>query len=160
MVASSPANILEIRRHMTVQTIGHDKVNQLRTLQFLGSAEGVRAHMRRLAEVLRPKFDMVLNILERELGGTGLATWNKPDGGYFVALDTMDHCARETVRLAQDAGVKFTGAGSTFPYKKDPEDRNLRICPSYPTPEELQPAMEIFCLAVKLAGVEKRLSEC
>ncbi len=158
MVAASPANILDIRKRMSVQTIGHDKVNQLRTLQFLGSAEGVRAHMRNLAAALRPKFDMVLEILERELGGTGLAGWTRPDGGYFVALDTMDHCARETVRLAQDAGVKFTGAGATFPYKKDPNDRNLRIAPSFPTLEELKPAMEIFCLSVKLAGVEKILA--
>ena len=159
LVASSPANILEIRKRMTIQTIGHDKVNQLRTIQYLGNAEGVRALMRNLAAEMRPKFDLVLNILERELGNTGLATWIKPDGGYFVSLDTMPHCARETVRLAQDAGVKFTGAGATFPYKKDPEDKNLRIAPTYPTLEELQPAMEIFCLAVKLAGVEKRLSE-
>ena len=115
--------------------------------------------MRNLAAAMRPKFDLVQSILERELGGTGLAEWTKPDGGYFVALDTMNGCARETVRLAQDAGVKFTGAGATFPYKKDPNDRNLRIAPTYPTLEELRPAMEIFCLAVKLAGVEKRLAE-
>ena len=159
LIASSPANILEIRKRMTIQTIGHDKVNQLRTVQYLRNADGVRALMRSLAAEMRPKFDMVLNILERELGNTGLATWIKPDGGYFVSLDTMPHCARETVRLAQDAGVKFTGAGATFPYKKDPEDKNLRIAPTYPTIEELQPAMEIFCLAVKLAGVEKRLAE-
>ena len=159
MIASSPANILEIRKRMSVQTIGHDKINQLRTVRYLGSADGVRALMRNLAAAMRPKFDLVQSILERELGGTGLAEWTKPDGGYFVALDTMNGCARETVRLAQDAGVKFTGAGATFPYKKDPNDRNLRIAPTYPTLEELRPAMEIFCLAVKLAGVEKRLAE-
>ena len=159
MVAASAANIAEIKRRMSVQTIGHDKLNQLRTLRFLGNADGVRQHMAKLADSLRPKFDMVLQTLERELGGSGLATWEKPAGGYFVAVDTLDGCAKRVVQLAREAGVVMTGAGATFPYGKDPRDRNIRIAPSYPTPAELKPAIEIFCICVKLAGVEKLLAE-
>ena len=157
MVSSSPANCREILRHMTIQTIGHDKLNQLRTLQFLKDAAGVKAQMARQAALLRPKFELVLGTLERELGGTGLARWQKPRGGYFVALDTLDGCAAETVRLAKEAGVTLTGAGATFPYKKDPRDRNIRLAPSFPPLDELKLAMELFCICVKLAAVRKLL---
>ena len=159
MMASSPANMKEVLKHMTVQTIGHDKLNQLRTVRYLRDAEGVREHMRRLAGELRPKFDVVLEILDRELGGTGLASWTKPKGGYFVALDTLDGCAKATVAMAKDAGVKLTGAGATFPCRKDPRDRNIRIAPTYPTLDELRAAMELLCVCVKRAGVEKLLKE-
>ncbi len=159
MVATSPANREEILKHMTVQTIGHDKLNQLRTVRYLKDAEGVRQHMRRLAQELKPKFDIVLDTLERELGGTGLASWTKPKGGYFVALDTLDGCAKATVAMAKEAGVKLTGAGATFPYKKDPRDRNIRIAPTYPTLDELRAAMELLCVCVKRAGVEKLLKK-
>lgn len=158
MMASSAANCAEILKHMTIQTIGHDKLNQLRTLQFLKDAEGLKKQMERQAALLRPKFELVLDILEKELAGTGLATWQKPKGGYFVALDTMDGCAGETVRLAKEAGVAMTGAGATFPYKKDPRDRNIRIAPTYPPIEELAVAMELFCVCVKLAAVRKLLA--
>ena len=157
LVASSAENLKEIRKHMSVQTIGHDKLNQLRTVRYLKDAEGVRRHMRLLADELRPKFDIVLNTLERELTGTGLACWTKPLGGYFVSVDVPDGCAKAVVALAQQAGVKLTGAGAAFPYKKDPRDRNIRIAPTYPTCEELQKAMELFCVCVKLAGVNKLL---
>ncbi|MGN1364162.1 MAG: aminotransferase, partial [Victivallis vadensis] len=157
LVASSAENLKEIRKHMSVQTIGHDKLNQLRTVRYLKDAEGVRRHMRLLADELRPKFDIVLNTLERELAGTGLACWTKPLGGYFVSVDVPDGCAKAVVALAQQAGVKLTGAGAAFPYKKDPRDRNIRIAPTYPTCEELQKAMELFCVCVKLAGVNKLL---
>ena len=159
MMASSPANLKEVRKHMTVQTIGHDKLNQLRTVRYLKDAEGVREHMRLLAGELKPKFDIVLKTLERELGGSGLASWTKPKGGYFVALDTLDGCAKATVEMAKEAGVKLTGAGATFPYKKDPRDRNIRIAPTYPTLDELRTAMELLCVCVKRAGVDKLLKE-
>lgn len=155
MVASSPANVAEIKKHMTIQTIGYDKLNQLRTVHFFHNADGIRKHMQMMANELRPKFDIVLNTLERELAGTGLATWCKPLGGYFVAIDTMDHCAKDTVALAKEAGVIMTGAGATFPYKQDPRDRNIRIAPTYPTVDELKVAIELFCICVKLAGVRK-----
>lgn len=157
LVASSVENIAEIKKHMGAQTIGHDKLNQLRTLQFFQNAEGILKHMERLAESLRPKFDIVLNTLKKELGETGLASWKKPDGGYFVGVDTLEGCAKATVALAKEAGVVLTSAGATYPYGKDPKDTNIRIAPSYPTCEELQMAMDLFCLCVKLAGVNKLL---
>ena len=155
MVSSSAANCAEILKHMTIQTIGHDKLNQLRTLQFLKDAVGLRKQMEKQASLLRPKFELVLKTLEQELGGTGLAQWKTPRGGYFVALDTLDGCAKETVRLAKEAGVTMTGAGATFPYKNDPRDRNIRIAPTFPPLEELAVAMELFCVCVKLAALRK-----
>lgn len=157
LMASSLSNLDEVKKHMGIQTIGFDKINQLRTVNFLKDAENVRAHMRKQADELKPKFNVVLETLERELAGTGLAEWEKPDGGYFVAVDTLDGCAKEVVRLAKEAGVTMTGAGATFPYKKDPRDRNIRIAPTYPTYDELKLAIELFCLCVKLAGVNKLL---
>lgn len=157
LLASSVSNVAEIKKHMSIQTIGPDKLNQLRTIRYLKNAEGVRKHMKKLAAELRPKFDIVLNTLQRELAGTGLATWTKPKGGYFIAIDTLDNCAKETVALAKKAGVVLTGAGATFPYKRDPRDRNIRIAPTYPTVDELQKAIELFCVCVKLAGVNKLL---
>ncbi len=159
LVASSSNNIAEIRKRMSIQTIGHDKINQLRTVRFLKSADGVRAHMKLLAEELKPKFRLVLDTLENELEGSGLASWERPDGGYFVALDTLPGCAKRTVALAKAAGVVMTGAGATFPYQRDPADRNIRIAPTFPTLDELEQAMELFCVCVKLAGVEKLLEE-
>ncbi len=159
LLAASASNLDEICKHMGVQTIGHDKLNQLRTVRYLRNADGVRAHMRALAAELRPKFDMVLQTLDRELAGTGLAAWQRPEGGYFVALDTLDGCAKATVALAKKAGVTMTGAGATFPYKNDPRDRNIRIAPTYPTLDELKIAMELFCVCVKLAGVDALLQK-
>ena len=158
MVASSAANCAEILKHMTIQTIGHDKLNQLRTLQLLKDAEGLKKQMEKQAALLRPKFELVLETLEKELGGTGLAQWKKPRGGYFVALDTLDGCAKATVQLAKEAGVTMTGAGATFPYKNDPRDRNIRIAPTYPPLDELAVAMELFCICVKLAAVRKLMA--
>lgn len=159
LVASSLNNISEIKKHMSIQTIGHDKLNQLRTVHYFKNAEGVRAHMKKLGDELRPKFEIVLNTLEEELAGTGLLTWTKPKGGYFVAVDTLPGCAKETVRLAKEAGVVLTGAGATFPYQKDPQDSNIRIAPTYPTVEELQKAMTLFCVCVKLAGVNHLIEQ-
>ncbi len=157
LLASSPENIVEIKKHMGMQTIGHDKLNQLRTVTYLKNPEGVRDHMAKLAAELRPKFDVVLETLDRELAGTGLAKWTKPQGGYFVAIDTLPGCAKTTVALAKAAGVIMTGAGATFPYKKDPNDTNIRIAPTYPTYDELKIAIALFCVCVKLAGVNKLL---
>lgn len=159
LMASSVKNIEETKKRMGVQTIGSDKLNQLRTLQFFKDADGVLRHMDQLAQELRPKFDIVLKTLERELKDTGLATWQSPDGGYFVSVDTYQGCAKKTVSLAKEAGVVMTGAGATYPYGNDPEDKNIRIAPSYPTCEELQKAMDLFCLCVKLAGVSQLLEE-
>ena len=157
LLAASPENIVEIKKHMGMQTIGHDKLNQLRTVTYLKNPEGVRDHMEKLAAELRPKFDVVLETLDRELAGTGLAKWTKPQGGYFVAIDTLPGCAKATVALAKAAGVTMTGAGATFPYKKDPNDTNIRIAPTYPTYDELKIAIALFCVCVKLAGVNKLL---
>ena len=159
IMAASPDNVAEIKKHMGIQTIGYDKLNQLRTLQFLKNADGVRAHMRKMAAELKPKFDIVLNTLQSELGGTGLAQWTSPKGGYFVAIDTLDNCAKATLELAKQAGVTMTGAGATFPYHRDPRDRNIRIAPTYPTADELQTAIRLFCVCVKLAGVRKLIAE-
>lgn len=159
IVAASLDNIAEIKKHMTIQTIGHDKLNQLRHVKYFKDADGIRAHMKELGEALRPKFDMVLNTLKEELGDTGLASWVTPKGGYFVALDTLPGCAKETVALAKEAGVTMTGAGATWPYGKDPKDSNIRIAPTYPTLEELDKAIHLFCLCVKVAGVRKLLAE-
>ena len=159
LIASSLENIAEIKKHMTVQTIGHDKLNQLRTVNYFKNAEGIRVHMKKLANELKPKFDIVLDTLEKELADTGLATWTKPTGGYFVALDTLEGCAKQTVALAKEAGVVMTSAGATFPYKNDAHDTNIRIAPTYPTTDELQIAMDLFCVCVKLAGVNKLLEK-
>jgi DNA-binding transcriptional MocR family regulator len=159
LMASSKTNMAEIRKHMGIQTIGPDKLNQLRTVRYLKDADGVREHMRKLADELRPKFDIVLNTLRQELGDTGFASWTEPKGGYFVALDTLEGCAKETVALAKQAGVTLTGAGATYPYGNDPKDTNIRIAPTFPTCSELSMAMELFCICVKLAGVRKLLAK-
>lgn len=159
LIASSDENIKEIKKIMGAQTIGYDKVNQLRHVQFFKNAEGLRAHMQVLADCMKPKFETVLKYLNRELEGTGLASWEEPKGGYFVSVDVYPGCAKEVVRLAKEAGVVLTGAGATYPYKKDPEDSNLRIAPTYPTVEELEKAMELFCVCVKKAALHKLVKE-
>lgn len=159
LIASSEENINEIKKIMGAQTIGYDKVNQLRHVQFFQNAEGLRAHMQVLAECMRPKFETVLKYLNKELAGTGLAVWEEPKGGYFVSVDVYPGCAKEVVRLAKEAGVVLTGAGATSPYKKDPKDSNLRIAPTYPTVEELEQAMELFCVCVKKAALHKLVRE-
>ncbi len=154
---TSPANIEEIKKSMTVQTIGHDKLNQMRHVKFFGNAEGVHAHMEKHAAILRPKFEAVLNTLEQELGGLEIGTWLKPLGGYFVAFDTLEGCAKRVVALCKEAGVVMTPAGSTYPYMNDPKDTSIRIAPTLPASEDLKKACEVFVLCVKLASVEKLL---
>lgn len=154
---TSPANIAEIKKSMTIQTIGYDKINQLRHVRFFKNAAGVHAHMEKHAAILRPKFEAVLNTLEQELGGLEIGTWVKPVGGYFIAFDTIEGCAKRVVALCKEAGVVMTPAGSTYPYKNDPKDTSIRIAPTLPASDELRQACEVFVLCVKLASVEKYL---
>ncbi|MGI9316868.1 MAG: aminotransferase class I/II-fold pyridoxal phosphate-dependent enzyme, partial [bacterium] len=151
-LAASEANIADIKRHLSVQTIGPDKVNQIRHLQLFKNIEGLREHMKKHAELVKPKFDLVDQVLERELGGLGIATWTKPKGGYFVSLDGPDGTAKKIVQLAADAGVKLTGAGAPFPYGNDPRDRNIRIAPTFPVLKEVGQATEVLATCIKLAA--------
>lgn len=156
-ISTSTANIADIKKYMTLQTIGHDKINQLRHVKFLKDADGIKAHMKKQADIIRPKFEAVLEVLDKELGGLGIATWTKPNGGYFISFETLDGCAKAVVGKCKEAGVVMTGAGATFPYGKDPKDSNIRIAPTLPTPEELSKAADLFVLCVKLVSVEKLL---
>ena len=156
-IASSDENLAEIRKQMQVQTIGHDKVNQLRHARFFGDINGMVEHMRKHADILRPKFDAVLETLDRELGGLEIGSWIAPRGGYFISFDSMEGCAKAIVAKAKEAGLVMTGAGATFPYGKDPKDSNIRIAPSYPTLEDLKVAAEFFVLSVKIVSIDKLL---
>lgn len=156
-IAASDVNLADIRNMMKVQTIGHDKVNQLRHVRFFKDIHGIVEHMKKHADIMRPKFETVINTLERELGGLEIGSWIAPRGGYFISFDAMEGCAKAIVAKAKEAGLVMTGAGATFPYGKDPKDSNIRIAPSYPTPEELAVAAEIFVLSVKLVSIDKLL---
>lgn len=156
-IASSEANLDEVRRSMTIQTIGHDKINQLRHVRYFKDLAGVQAHMARHADIIRPKFEAVLEVLDKELGGLGIGTWTRPNGGYFISFDAMNGCAKAIVAKCKEAGMVLTGAGATFPYGRDPEDSNIRIAPTFPTPEEMAMATDLFVLCVKLISVEKLL---
>ena len=156
-IASSLKNIDFIESQMTVQTIGHDKINQLRHARYFKGIEGMKEHMKKHAELMRPKFEAVEDGLEKELAGLGIGTWTKPNGGYFISFDAMEGCAKAIVAKCKEAGVVLTGAGATFPYGKDPKDSNIRIAPSFPTPEEMSQATDLFVLCVKLVSVEKLL---
>ena len=157
-IASSEANLKWISKRMNVETISYDKINQLRHARYFKNGDGLRAHMRKHAEFLRPKFDVVLETLDRELTGLGAGSWMKPMGGYFISFDAVPGCAKAIVNKCKEAGVVLTGAGATYPYGKDPDDSNIRIAPSYPTLEELKQAAELFTLCAKLATVEKLLA--
>lgn len=158
-IASSLENVKSIMSRMSIQTIGHDKINQLRHSRFFKDINGLQEHMKLHAELLRPKFEAVLNTLEKELGGLEIGSWIKPRGGYFISFDSLPGCAKNIVAKCKDLGVVLTGAGATFPYGKDPNDSNIRIAPTFPTPEEMQQAAEVFVLCVKLVSVEKYLNE-
>ncbi|MDE6259602.1 MAG: aminotransferase [Oscillospiraceae bacterium] len=158
-IATSPNNMEDIKMQLAIQTIGHDKVNQLRHVRFFGNIHGLVEHMRRHADILRPKFEIVIGTLESELGGLGIGTWTTPKGGYFISFDALDGCAKAIVAKAKKAGVVMTGAGATYPYGKDPHDSNIRIAPTYPSQEDLRTAMEIFTLCVKLVAIDKLLGE-
>ena len=156
-LAASKANIADIKKRMTIQTIGHDKINQLRHAAFLKDKAGVEAHMLRHTEVLKPKFDAVLSAFEKNLAGKGVAEWTSPNGGYFISLDVNKGCAKRTAALCKEAGVTLTGAGATYPYGIDPDDRNIRIAPTFPSRDELCKAVEILCLCVEISAIEKIL---
>jgi DNA-binding transcriptional MocR family regulator len=152
-MAANEANIAWTRLHTSKQTIGPDKVNQLRHVRYFKDLDGIKAHMKRHAEILKPKFDAVQRVLEEELGGGGVATWTRPRGGYFVSLDTPPGHAKNVVRLAGEAGVKLTEAGATFPYGKDPADRNIRLAPSFPTLLEIELATRVVATCLKLSVI-------
>jgi DNA-binding transcriptional MocR family regulator len=154
-LASSPVNVADAKKHLSIQTIGPDKLNQLRHVRFFKNYAGISAHMKKHAALLRPKFEAVTRIFERELGQSGVASWTEPRGGYFVSLDTLDGCASAIVELANDAGVKLTPAGATFPYGKDPRNRNIRIAPTLPPASQVETAMEVVALCVLLASARK-----
>lgn len=158
-VASSAANLDWMRKSLTIQTIGFDKVNQLRHVKFFKNIEGVRAKMMEHADIMRPKFEAVTDVLDRELRGLGIGQWTKPLGGYFISFEAMEGCAKAIVARCKEAGMVLTGAGATYPYGIDPHDSNVRIAPSFPTPEEMAQATDLFVLCVKLVSVEKLLEE-
>lgn len=155
VMASSNENINSIKKLLTIQTIGHDKINQMRHVKFFKNMDGISQHMKKHAEILKPKFDTVLEILEKELSGKEIASWNKPNGGYFISLNTLDNCAKEVAKLASEAGVVLTKAGATYPYGKDPKDRNLRIAPTMPPVADLKKAIEILAISVQLVSAKK-----
>ncbi len=157
-LAASKANLEEIKKSMSTQTIGYDKINQLRHVKYFKNLDGMMAHMKKSADIIRPKFEAVLSVLERELGGLEIGSWTKPLGGYFISFDAMEGCAKAIVAKCKEAGVILTGAGATYPYGKDPKDSNIRIAPSYPSPEELAEATDLFVLCVKLVSAEKLLA--
>ena len=154
-VTMSKANLAQFSRDMGIQTIGFDKINQLRHARFFGNAEGVKEHMKLHAAILKPKFDVVIELLEQELKPLGLGTWSAPQGGYFISYQAPNGCAKRIVQLCKDAGVTLTPAGATYPGGKDPDDSNIRIAPTYPSVDVLRKTMELFCLCVKLAALEK-----
>ncbi|MBQ6932493.1 MAG: aminotransferase, partial [Clostridia bacterium] len=159
VLSASENNIRMIKQRMNAQIIGHDKINQLRHARVLRDANGMREYMKRHAAILKPKFDIVLKTLDRDLMGLGIAEWTHPNGGYFVSLDVMHGCAKRVVELCRLAGVVLTNAGATFPYGLDPNDTNIRIAPSYPSLDELRDAMQLVCIAVKLAALEKLIED-
>lgn len=156
-MAASEANLKDIRDMLKYQTIGHDKVNQLRHVRFFKDIHGIVEHMKKQADIIRPKFEAVIDVFEKELSGLEIGSWIKPLGGYFISFDSMEGCAKAIVAKAKEAGLVMTGAGATYPYGKDPHDSNIRIAPTYPTPEELSVATDIFVLSVKLVSIDKLL---
>ena len=158
-LATSPRNVEFIKKQLTVQTIGHDKINQLRHTRFFKNIDGMKAHMEKHADILRPKFEAVLNEFDKELAGLEIGSWVRPVGGYFISFDALEGCAKKIVAMCKDAGVVLTGAGATYPYGKDPKDSNIRIAPSFPSVEEMEAASKIFVLCVKLVSIDKYLGE-
>ncbi len=156
-LATSPNNMEDILKQLSHQTIGHDKVNQLRHVRFFGDISGMVDHMKKHADVIRPKFEAVLNIFEQNLGGLNIGEWTKPMGGYFISFESMDGCANEIVHRAKKAGVKMTEAGATWPYHKDPKDSNIRVAPTYPPIDDLKIAAELFTVCVRMVSLEKLL---
>ena len=156
-LGASEKNLYHFRKRLEVMSIGPNKLNQQRHVLFLENIEGVRAHMSKHAKILRPKFDMVQKHLEEGLGEKGMGSWHNPKGGYFISFDSIPGLATEIVCLAGEAGVKLTPAGATFPYGKDPDDKNIRLAPTFPSVEDLDQAMQVFVTCVQLASVRSLL---
>jgi DNA-binding transcriptional MocR family regulator len=156
MMAGSAENIALAKKQMTFQTIGPDKLNQLRHVRFFRDMEGIETHMKKHAAILQPKFDAVQRVLEAELADKNVVEWSRPNGGYFVSVNAPDGCAQAVVRMAAQAGVKLTPAGSTFPYKRDPQDRNIRIAPSFPPVRDIRLAMEVVAICIQLVSIDRR----
>ena len=159
VMAASDANIAHTKSKMAIQTIGYDKLNMMRHVKFFGSVDGLMDHMKKHADIIKPKFDAVLSTFENMLAPYGVANWTKPIGGYFLSLNVRQGCAKRVYELAKEAGVTLTEAGATFPYKHDPRDCNLRIAPTYPTVEEMETASAILCLCVRAAALEKMIED-
>ena len=157
IMAASENNLRQIKPVMNIQTIGHDKINQIRHVKYFGNADGIRRRMKELAALIRPKFDIAFRVLEEEFAGTGAARWTHPNGGYFIGLYTMDGCAKRAYKLAKKAGVVLTTVGATYPYGNDLRDSNIRIAPTFPNHEDLELAMRVLGVCVKIAAVEKQL---
>lgn len=158
-IASSPENIAYITKLMSSQTIGSDKMNQLRHVRFFKDRDGLLAHMRKHADILRPKFQAVLEVFDREMTGLEILSWTKPEGGYFISIDVPEGCASKVVAMAKACGVAFTPAGATYPHGKDPLDRNIRIAPSFPPLSQIGTAIEVLCICIKICALEKLLNK-
>jgi DNA-binding transcriptional MocR family regulator len=158
MMAGSRKNIEYVLSKMQFQTIGPNKLNQLRHVLFFNDASGIEEHMKKHALILKPKFDAVLNVLDAELSGSGIANWSRPKGGYFISIDTLAGCAQDVVAKAAEAGVKLTPAGATFPYGNDPADRNIRIAPSFPSAADVNKAMELVAICIQIVSIEKLIN--
>ena len=158
-LAASEANIAQIKKRLNCQTISYDKMNQLRHVKFFGNLDGIKAHMKKHAAIMKPKFDMVIEHLENELGGLEIASWLDPKGVYFISLDVMNGCAKRVGELCKEAGVTLTTVGATYPYGNDPNNSNIRIAPSLPPVAELDLATQILCVSVRIAAVEKLLEQ-
>lgn len=157
-LGASDSNLAVLKEYFSYQTIGPDKLNQLRHLYFFKNYDGIMEQMKKHRKLIAPKFKTVIDKLESELGGKGVARWTHPNGGYFISVDVLNGCAKRVVSLCKEAGVTLTGAGATFPYGKDPNDSNIRVAPTYPPVAELQVAMDLFCICVQLAAAEKLLN--
>ena len=157
MVAAGPKSVAQLKKHIGKQTIGYDKITQLKTVKFFGTPDGIRRHMKKVSDLLRPKFELVLSTLKNQFEGTGLVTWVTPKGGYFISIDVPEGCAKKVVELAKEAGATLTGAGATWPYKNDPRDTNIRIAPTFPSLEELEKTMDLLTVCIKIVGIEKML---
>ena len=158
-MGASKENIDELKKYLGISIIGHDKVNQLRHVKFFGTYENMVEHMKKHAAIIAPKFKLVCDTLKAEIAPLGIGEWTEPQGGYFVSFNALNGCAKRVVKLCADAGATLTGAGATFPYGIDKDDRNIRIAPTYPSMEDLAKALELFVISVKLASAEKLLSE-